>query len=253
MNHEDEMFKFLMQFYNNGKVEDPRFFKRLGLENLNACSVLEIGCGTGSLAVYMAEKMGAAKVKAIDIEEVNVAFAKENLRVNVAPEVAAKVEYSTTPMEELGADELFDVVVSKDSFEHIMDFEKRFAVMCGHVKKGGRLLSGWGPLYYSYRGAHALTSLPFDHVLLSDKFLLERFNKKRGTSFSTIQEYGLNKLRFNDYLKAFKNCGMEKEKLIPNSVENPLVRGASKFLSKIPFVCDLAVFNVYMVLRKPKT
>lgn len=250
MNFEDEMFKFLMQFYKNGAAEDPRFFKRLGLKDLKGCSVLEIGCGTGSLAVYMAEKMGAEKVKAIDIEQTNVEFARENLRVNVPEEVAERIEYSTTPMEDLGEDELFDVVVSKDSFEHIMDFEKRFKIMSSHVKKGGRLVAGWGPLYYSYRGAHALTVIPFDHILLSDKFLLNRFNKKRGTNYSTIQEYGLNKLRFNDYMKVFEKCGMKQESLIVNAVENSLVRSFSKFLSKIPIIRDWATFNVYMTLRK---
>ncbi len=45
------------------------------------CEVLDVGCGTGILSI-IAAKLGASGVKAIDIDEVAVKVAKENISIN---------------------------------------------------------------------------------------------------------------------------------------------------------------------------
>ena len=47
----------------------------------DGCRVIDVGCGTGILSI-IASKLGAAEVTAVDIDEVSVKVAKENLELN---------------------------------------------------------------------------------------------------------------------------------------------------------------------------
>jgi ribosomal protein L11 methyltransferase len=47
----------------------------------DGCRVIDVGCGTGILSI-IASKLGAAEVTAVDIDEVAVKVAKENLELN---------------------------------------------------------------------------------------------------------------------------------------------------------------------------
>ena len=68
-----------LDYFKNGKVENEKFWRRLGFKpDLRGKTVLDFGCGLGSLAIEMAE-MGAKKVVAIDLEDDFLNFAKENL------------------------------------------------------------------------------------------------------------------------------------------------------------------------------
>ena len=247
MDVNSEMFVFLMRFFNHGKRENPIFFHRLGNPDIKNCNILEIGCGTGSLAIYMVKELGAAHVLATDIEKDNIAFAQANLAHNY-PELVDKVEYRAVLINDLPSDDKYECIVAKDTFEHVIEFKKVFLSMVDHLKPGGRIISGFGQLWESYRGGHELTKLPFDH-LLPEQFVLKRYNKKHHTSLKAIHEYGLNKMKLDDYLKIFAESGLRQDYFRMNCHDNFFVKILAATLLKLPFFRRMT-FNIYMIFSK---
>lgn len=62
---------------------------QLGI-NHHQKSVLDIGCGTGILAI-MAQKLGATQIDAFDIDEWSVENTQENILLNNAPEIGVRL------------------------------------------------------------------------------------------------------------------------------------------------------------------
>ena len=94
-------------------------------------SILDMGCGTGILAI-LASKMGASKVKAIDIEE----WAYKNAIENVDKNDARNVSIFRGGVEQIGDDE-FEVILANINrnvlLEQISHYNKA-------LLKGGTLL-----------------------------------------------------------------------------------------------------------------
>lgn len=247
---DEKLFNFLMKYYGNGRKENARFFNRLGNPDIHGKTVLEIGCGTGSLAVDMVEKYGAAHVFSVDLIEDNVEFAKENLRRNHFS-VADKIEYHCMHIEDLSSNRLFDCVVSKDSFEHIIEFESVFSAMVSHVSQAGRILAGWGPLYYSPRGGHALTTFPWSHLLFPEDFLIKSYQKRCNGTATSIKDYGLNRFLFKDYVKIMKKFNLEETRFRVNVHECLLQNLLGLTLAKLPVIGNLFIFNAYLIFTKP--
>ena len=100
--------------------------------DLSGKRVLDIGCGSGAIAVMLARDLGAAEVVGIDVEgpvcdaarsRVEEAGLQDRIRIDL-------VEPGPLPF----ADESFDIVYSKDSIIHIPDKETlcmdAFRVLC---------------------------------------------------------------------------------------------------------------------------
>lgn len=125
-----------VEYFGRGKWENPRFWNRLGGQpDLRGKKVLDLGCGHGSLCVDMA-KAGAARVVGIDLNPRLIEFAKRNLEINY-PELLGRVEFYLVDIAEFPEYE-FDLMTSKDTFEHVMDLPKVLAAMRERLKPGGR-------------------------------------------------------------------------------------------------------------------
>ncbi len=84
----------------------------------NDSEVLDIGCGTGILSI-IASKLGAKKVKAIDIDEVAVKVARENIEINGE---SSKIEAFQGILSDLNAeDQKFDIIVANIIANVIID------------------------------------------------------------------------------------------------------------------------------------
>lgn len=80
--------------------------------------VLDVGCGTGILSI-IASKLGAKKIEAIDIDEVAVRVAKENIEMNGE---AGKIKAFQAVLSDLKAgDEKFDIIVANIIANVIVD------------------------------------------------------------------------------------------------------------------------------------
>jgi len=97
--------------------------------------ILELGCGWGSLTIYMAEKYPNAEIKAISNSQNQIEYIEGRLEErgldNVSLE-AADINYFKT-------EEKFDRVVSIEMFEHMRNYEKLISKIEAFLKEKGKL------------------------------------------------------------------------------------------------------------------
>ena len=165
--------------FRRGERESPQFFSKFGrAPELRGCKVLDVGCGLGSLSLYIAAQR-ARSVIGIDINEEVVEFAAENLAKNY-PQFNQVCEFRCTDISALPEHD-FDIIVSKDTFEHIIGLETCLQNIAERLKLGGRLFLGFGPLYNSVFGDHGWTGvprvIPWGHVIIPKKILIRILNR----------------------------------------------------------------------------
>ncbi|HNZ28105.1 MAG TPA: class I SAM-dependent methyltransferase [Spirochaetota bacterium] len=95
-------------------------------------TVLDVGCGYGNLLYKLKDSFD--KLYGVEINKTRVEKAKELLKDNNFEIIETTVESANFP------DEYFDVVVSSDVIEHIIDVFSAFKEMARILKKGGKLI-----------------------------------------------------------------------------------------------------------------
>jgi SAM-dependent methyltransferase len=172
------------QFYDYDVESTRRFFERFG-EALDVArkSVLDIGCGRGATAIEAARR-GASRVVGVDLD---VAPQAREL-VARDPELAGRIELvqTTGELAELGS-QTFDVVLSKDSFEHYADPESFALTMARFLRPRGLLAIGFGPLWRSPSGGHMeyMTPPPWAHLLFPEDVIMEERTRFRMSAWSS--------------------------------------------------------------------
>ncbi|XP_046849379.1 phosphomethylethanolamine N-methyltransferase-like [Xenia sp. Carnegie-2017] len=124
-------------FVSTGGIETTKeFVSRLNLKENQR--VLDIGCGIGGSAFYMAEKFGA-NVVGIDLSTnmVNIALERAAKKANIKDKVTLLVMDALKASFEANS---FDVVYSRDTILHIEQKEELFGLCHKWLKPGGQLL-----------------------------------------------------------------------------------------------------------------
>ena len=225
---------------------DIRFNKKV---NYKDKAVIDIGCALGYTCIYMALN-GAKKVVGVDISKKSINFAKENLKKNY-PELLDIVEFKY--IDDLG-NEKFDIVLSKDSFEHYKDPENFILYMKQLIKKDGNIVIGFGPLWKSPYGGHIdfMTKFPWAQLIFPEKVIMaerRRFRpNENAESFDQILG-GLNKMTLKKYLDIVKKSDLEIEYFKTNVTPNRRLTVMLNFLRKIPFCKEYFTFNLYSILH----
>lgn len=139
----DELIAFLESVWGWGFLSPggPEEVARIveGVD-LRGKKVLDIGCGSGGIALRLARDHDAGEVIGIDVEGPVVAKAEARAEeMGLADRVSFK---KVTPGPLPFADESFDVVFSKDSMIHIPDKETLFADIYRVLKPGGEIAAG---------------------------------------------------------------------------------------------------------------
>lgn len=238
-----------LQQFNKSKIQNFKFWSRLGGEpSFEGLTVLDVGCGKGSLCVDMASK-GAKKVLGIDINNRRINFAKENI-LNNYPHFKNVIHFQCLRIVDLPQTE-FDIIVSKDSFEHITNLDLVLAEMRKRLKPGGKIYLGFGALYNSPYGDHGRTKafFPWGHLIFPESFLLKRLNKRRLEKITSIYELGLNKLSLAEYKKLFYNSGLHVSYFRVNLSNNPISKLFS-LVRVVPFLKEYFSHNLYCILEK---
>ena len=97
--------------------------------------ILELGCGWGSLTLYMAEHFPKSKITAVSNSNDQRQFIEERCRQLKLDNVMV----ITADMNDFKAEGLFDRVVSIEMFEHMRNYEKLLGRVNAWLKKEGKL------------------------------------------------------------------------------------------------------------------
>lgn len=111
--------------------------------------VLEIGSGKGARALEVAS-CGAERVIGIDPSHEECETARQQHRDS---EYFHRVEFWAGYLEDYPSQQ-FGVVVSENTFEHVMDVPELLAEVSRRLRPGGRAYIGFGPLYHAPDGDH---------------------------------------------------------------------------------------------------
>ncbi len=247
--------------FENGGAENARFWERLGgRPSFEGRSVLDVGSGWGRMATDLGYA-GAKRVLGLDIKQELVDFSNANVRLH-HPRLAGRVEFRHRDLRDLDERTRFDVIVSKDSFEHILDLEGMLEAMKRRLKPGGRIYAGWGPLYPSPYGDHdrrevafaglgrvgrVIAAIPWGHLPL-ESVVVSLHDERQGKRVSSLRDLGLNGLSISQYRRLIFGSGLVIADLRVNQSASRLSHLLS-LLAKLPALEDYCVHNVYCVLE----
>lgn len=188
----------------------------------------------------------------IDIDGSHIKFARRNVESNL-PELASIVSFHEGSLEELA--ETFDVVVSKDSFEHIEDLPTMMLSIAAHLNDGGVLVVGFSPMYYSPFGDHgryfpkSTRRLPW-MPLIPEPLLFRMASHGREAPITSSNDLGLNKLTPKAFREIVHNQRWEVLEWHTNRGGKRGMKAMAS-LAKIRPLEKFFTVNVYAVLRKP--
>ena len=248
-------------FHRGRGYDNPTFWSRFSQRpDLTGATILEVGCGRGSLCVDMA-LAGAKYVVGLDINRDHVNFARENIKRNY-PELINIVEL--TDVELRYYDEIsFDFIVSKDTFEHIIDLPGMLREMKKRLKPGGRIYTGFGPLYTSPYGDHDrrqtsfrpwgawgrfLASMPWAHLFL-EPTIIKMWRRHRREDVRSMYDLGLNKMSVSDFRRVFQESGLYTVSLRVNQ-SNSIQSRVFSLLKRALILDDHCTHNIYCILEK---
>jgi cyclopropane-fatty-acyl-phospholipid synthase len=107
--------------------------ERAGLAD--GMTVLDLGCGWGSLTLWIAEKLPGCRVLGVS----NSKPQREHILRRAAERGLANVEVETADVNVFEAERRFDRVVSVEMFEHVRNHEALLARIAGWLAPEGRL------------------------------------------------------------------------------------------------------------------
>ncbi|MBV8537626.1 MAG: class I SAM-dependent methyltransferase, partial [Alphaproteobacteria bacterium] len=118
--------------------------------------ILELGCGWGSLSLWMAEHLPAARITAVSNSHAQRAF----IEGEAARRGLRHLRVITSDMNDFAPDARFDRVVSVEMFEHMSNWTALLRRMRAWLNPGGRV--------FLHVFSHHSTPYRFDHRDTSD-------------------------------------------------------------------------------------
>jgi len=117
-------------------------------------TILDLGCGWGSLSLWLAEHYPASRIVAVSNSSVQREF--------LLPRAPANVEIVTADVNEWEPGERFDRVLSVEMLEHVRNYERLF----------GRIASWLDPagLFFVHVFSHRLYAYPYDEGWMARTF-----------------------------------------------------------------------------------
>jgi SAM-dependent methyltransferase len=242
-----------------GLGSTDRFFARLSDDLvLEGRSVIDYGCGDGAGAIWAARR-GASRVLGVDVADVT--FAREKAREHF-PELADRVEFRQIADARDLDGERFDVVLSKNTFEHVGDPADYVASMRALVADDGDVVIGFSPLWKSPWGGHIdfMTRFPWAHLLFPEHVIMAERRRFRpdedARRFEEIKG-GLNRMTLGRFEAVMAASGLEPHHFDVNAAAKTRSRvrwallRAMRALARIPGLREYFAFSVHGVWRLP--
>jgi ubiquinone/menaquinone biosynthesis C-methylase UbiE len=217
--------------------------------------VMEVGSATGELTAAVALQ-GPRRILGVDISQDRVDWCAHKFASRF-PQLT-NVAFSSTPTDQMAGEDLFDIIFSQNTFEHIADVDAVLASFHRLLKPGGAAYIGFSPLYHSPFGDHgelrAPVKAPWLHLIAGRKRVIAAFNRTNREAVTTLQECGFNGYTPARFVQAFRNSGLEIEVMKFNRTEGRLKQVAMnlfRLLAKVPGLEPYFTTGMYLKLRKP--
>ena len=227
------------------------FWARFGRRpDLAGRKVLDLGCGHGAMTIEVAAE--AQEAVGVDLHAERVRFARRHLqRHHVA--LAERVRFELLDIAELDEDGTYDVVLSKDTFEHVSDMAGMLRELHRLLVPGGEIWAGFSPLFHSPKGDHGRTGLrlPWAHVVLPRAVVLRAAARHRGHPVRSLDDLGLNGMTARQFRRHVAEAGLELVDVRYNRSDKRLVRALGRVRRFGPLETPATV-GVYAVLRRPR-
>lgn len=140
--------------------------------------ILELGCGWGSLSLFMAERYPASRIVSVS----NSASQRASIEAEIERRGLRNLTIITADMNSFAADETFDRIVSVEMFEHMSNWQALLARARGWIRPDGRL--------FLHVFSHRKTAYRFDHADKSDWIAQHFFTGGVMPSHGLVREFG---------------------------------------------------------------
>lgn len=167
--------------------------------------ILELGCGWGSLTLFMAKKFPNANIFAVS----NSATQRAHIEETARQRGLSNVKIITADINVFTTDVRFDRIVSVEMFEHMRNHAQLFEKISGFLKEGAKMFihifthkeltylfevkddTDWMSKYFFTGGM-----MPSDHYLLyfQEHFKIRNHWRVNGTHYSKTSEAWLSKM-----------------------------------------------------------
>ncbi len=167
--------------------------------------ILELGCGWGSLTLFMAKKFPKSNILAVSNSSTQRAHIEEMARQRGL----SNVKIITADINVFTTDRRFDRIVSVEMFEHMRNHAQLFEKISGFLKEGAKMFihifthkeltylfevkddTDWMSKYFFTGGM-----MPSDHYLLyfQEHFKIQNHWRVNGTHYSKTSEAWLSKM-----------------------------------------------------------
>jgi len=192
----------------------------------------------------MAQK-GAKNVVGVDISKRKIDFANKNLKCNYS-QLKEIIKFKHNELSDLEDNINFDIIISKDSFEHIHQLDVVVFEIKRRLKTKGKVYIGFSPLYKAFDGDHG-----YYGINILDKY------KIRIPWGHIIHDYindteipHLNKLSYEEYKKILCGSGMNVEYFAVNQSNKSRILKIFSFLRKFKKLKEYFTYNLYCILEK---
>ena len=102
---------------------------------VDGMEILELGCGWGSLTLFLASKFPNSKITAIS----NSRGQREFITQSATTRGLTNLEIITTDINDFSNNKQYDRIVSIEMFEHMRNYKSLFALMNGWLKDDGKV------------------------------------------------------------------------------------------------------------------
>jgi SAM-dependent methyltransferase len=243
-----ETEEYARQYFDEQDASNGEYWRRFGTTlDWAGKRVLELGCGHGAMSVEIAQ--AGATVLGVDLDPGRIAFA--NLTVAQRfPHLLDRLTFRAVDAASLPVDQKFDVIVSKDTFEHVADVAALLKALGERLARpDGLIYAGFSPLYYSPFGDHGRTGLkvPWAHAAFPRRLVYAAATRHNRHPVESLLDIGLNGNTPDQFREAFDNSGLRLVDIAYNRGDKRLLPVLEKARKRFPRLDRFTTVSIYAV------
>lgn len=246
-----ESEEYARQYFDGQAESNEEFWRRFGsTPDWAGKRVLDVGCGHGAMSIEIAQ--AGASVLGVDLDQGRIAFANRNLQQRF-PHLLDRVTFRASDATSLPVDQPFDVIVSKDTFEHVADVAALLKALGERLARpDGLIYAGFSPLYYSPFGDHGRTGLkvPWAHAVLPRRVVYAAAARHNCHPVASLMDIGLNGNTPDQFRAAFDKSGLELVHIAYNRGDKrllPTLEKARTHLRRLDRFTTVSIYAVFGV------